>query len=158
MRLDREFYCRNTLIVAKELLRKYLVYEYDNKKLIGKIVEVEAYGGKEDKACHSYKGRRTKRTETMYAVGGTSYVYLIYGMYNCFNVVSSDIDEPEAVLIRAVEPIEGHDIMANNRYKCEYSELSKLKKKNLTNGPGKLCIALNINKNENGLDLCKTYV
>ncbi|QGU94942.1 DNA-3-methyladenine glycosylase [Clostridium bovifaecis] len=154
-KLGKEFYKRNTLEVARELLGKYLIHEHEGNKLIGKIVEVEAYMGVEDKAAHSYGGRRTERTAVMYKEGGYAYVFQIYGMYYCVNVVTSEKEIPQAVLIRALEPVEGLDAMSENRYNKEYEELTNYQKKNLTNGPGKLCIAMNIDKELNGEDLCK---
>ncbi|PRR76709.1 DNA-3-methyladenine glycosylase [Clostridium thermopalmarium] len=153
-KLERNFYKRSAIEVAKELLGKYLVHEYKGNKLIGRIVEVEAYMGIEDKAAHSYGGRRTVRTEVMYKEGGYTYVFQIYGMYYCVNVVTSEMDIPQAVLIRALEPIEGLEEMSRNRYKKSYEELTAYQKKNLTNGPGKLCMAMNIDKTLNGEDLC----
>lgn len=154
-KLERKFYKRVSIEVSKDLLGKYLVHEYNNIKLISKIVEVEAYMGVIDKAAHSYGGRRTKRTEVMYMEGGYAYIYQIYGMYYCMNVVTSEVDNPQAVLIRAVEPVEGIEIMSKNRYGIEYEKLSNYQKKNITNGPGKLCMAMNISKKLNGEDLCK---
>lgn len=153
-KLSREFYSRDTETVAKELLGKILIHEVDGKRLSGKIVETEAYLGIKDKAAHSYGGRRTPRVEVMYGKAGFSYVFIIYGMYYCFNVVTQKEDIPEAVLIRALEPIENLDIIANNRFKKDYNDLTKTQIKNLTNGPGKLCDALKINKTLNNEDLC----
>jgi DNA-3-methyladenine glycosylase len=153
-KLKKQFYMQDTLCAAKELLGKYLVHNTSNGRIVGKIVEVEAYIGPNDKGSHSYGGKRTARNETMYAVGGTAYVYIIYGMYYCMNVVTSKIDKPEAVLIRAVEPVEGCDIMAQNRFEKSFNELTKKQVYNLTSGPGKLCIAMGINKEENGENLC----
>lgn len=153
-KLCREFYSRDTETVAKELLGKILVHEINGEKLAGKIVETEAYLGVIDKAAHSYGGRRTSRVEVMYGKAGLSYVFIIYGMYYCFNVVTQKEEIPEAVLIRALEPVEGLDTIANNRFKKNYSDLTKTQIKNLTNGPGKLCDALKINKTLNGEDLC----
>ncbi len=159
-KLDREFYNRDSIIVARELLGKTLVHEVDGQKISAKIVEVEAYMGIEDKAAHSYGGRRTPRVEVMYGGAGFSYVFIIYGMYYCFNIVTREEGNPQAVLIRAVEPIEGFDLMAQNRFKKLYNQLSKSQIKGLTNGPGKLCNALLIDKELNGEDLCgsKLYV
>ncbi len=159
-RLNREFYNRDSLIVAKELLGKVLVHEIEGQKLSAKIVETEAYMGINDKAAHSYGGRRTQRVEVMYGGPGFSYVFFIYGMHYCFNIVTREEGNPQAVLIRAVEPNEGLDIIAQNRFGKTYSHLSKTQIKNLTNGPGKLCRALSIDKNLNGEDLCgnKLYV
>ena len=158
--LGREFYNRDSLIVAKELLGKILVHEVDGQKISAKIVETEAYMGVSDKAAHSYGGRRTARVEVMYGGPGFSYVFIIYGMYYCFNIVTREAGNPQAVLIRAVEPIEGFDFMAENRFKKSYEQLTKSQIKGLTNGPGKLCKALFIDKSLNGEDLCcnKLYV
>lgn len=158
--LAREFYNRDSLIVAKELLGKVLVHEIDGQKIFGKIVESEAYMGIEDKAAHSYGGKRTPRVEVMYGRPGFSYVFIVYGMYYCFNIVTSEEGNPQAVLIRAVEPIGGLDLMAQNRFKKTYNQLTKSQIKGLTNGPGKLCKAFLIDKNLNGEDLCgsKLYI
>lgn len=154
MKLNREFYNRDTITVAKDLLGKILVHNYKGNIIKGKIVETEAYLGVKDKAAHSYGGKKTKRVEVMYGSPGVAYVYFIYGMYYCFNIVTQKEGIPEAVLIRAVEPVENIDLMAINRFKKPYEELTKYQKKNLTNGPGKLCMALNIGREQNGLDLC----
>ena len=159
-KLERSFYVRDTLVVAQELLGKVLVHETPNYKIAAKIVETEAYIGPEDKGSHSYGGRRTKRTEVMYQIGGTAYVYIIYGMYHCFNVVTEEEGKPSAVLIRAVEPIEGEMHMSELRYGKDISALSSKQKLNICNGPGKLCLAMGIGKAENSLDLCggKLYI
>jgi len=155
MRLTREFYARETLQVAKELLGKILVHEVNGVKLRGKIVETEAYIGSIDKACHAYGGKHTPRLETLYGMPGIAYVYFIYGMYHCFNVITKEEGYPEGVLIRAIEPIDGLDEMSNLRFKKDYNKLTKAQIKNLTTGPSKLCIAMNINKENNKQDLCK---
>ena len=103
-RLTREFYTRDALTVAQELLGKVLVHRLEGQTLAGRIVEAEAYQGPEDRAAHSYAGRRTARTEVMFGPGGFAYVYLIYGMHCCMNVVASTTGKPQAVLLRAVEP------------------------------------------------------
>ena len=146
-KLPREFYTRaNVLAVARELLGKLLVVPTKNgKRVSGRIVEAEAYRGPQDRAAHSYGGRRTKRTEPMYGIGGTAYVFFVYGMYNQFNVVTNIIEAPHAVLIRAVEPLEGIDLMRKRR--------GNQPNHNLTNGPGKLCIALDIDRELDGADL-----
>lgn len=154
MKLDREFYSRDTLTVARELLGKVLVHNINGQKLRGIIVETEAYLGLRDKAAHSYGGRKTKRMESMYDLPGTAYVFFIYGMYYCFNIVTERIGVPEAVLIRGIEPIEGLDFMARNRFGVDYDNLTKRQKRNLTNGPGKLSMAFNIDKSLDGVDLC----
>lgn len=159
-RLVREFYNRDSLIVARELLGKVLVHEINGQKVSAKIVEAEAYMGIGDKAAHSYGGRRTQRVEVMYGGPGFSYVFFIYGMYYCFNVVTREEGNPQAVLIRALEPVEGLDLMAENRFKKPYGQLTKSQVTGLTNGPGKLCMALAIDRGLNGEDLCgsKLYV
>jgi DNA-3-methyladenine glycosylase len=159
-KLERDFYNRDSVTVAKELLGKYLVHNVNGEKLTGKIVEVEAYMGPTDKAAHSYNNRRTERNEIMYGSPGFAYVYIIYGMYNCMNVVVEEINRPQAILIRALEPVDGLETMSKFRYNKKYNELSKSEKKGLTNGPGKLCKALNITRGQNGEDLCgnKLYI
>jgi DNA-3-methyladenine glycosylase len=153
-KLCREFYNRDTITVAKELIGKVLVHELNGQKIAGKIVETEAYLGVEDKAAHSYGGRRTQRVEVMYGKPGFSYVFIIYGMHYCFNIVTREEGVPQAVLIRALEPVNGLNIISFNRFKVPYSKITKSQMKNLTNGPGKLCNALAINKDFNKLDMC----
>lgn len=104
MILNREFYKRDALEVAKGLLGKILVREIDGVILRGKIVETEAYIGSIDKASHAYNGRRTERTEPLFKEGGIAYVYFIYGLYHCFNVISGESDDGQGALIRALEP------------------------------------------------------
>ncbi|MBU3217073.1 DNA-3-methyladenine glycosylase [Clostridium estertheticum] len=154
MKLTRKFYARETLQVARELLGKILVHEINGVKLMGKIVETEAYIGSIDKACHAYGGKHTPKIETLYGMPGIAYVYFIYGMYHCFNVITKEEGFPEGVLIRAIEPIDGLDEIAKLRFKKDYNELTKAQIKNLTTGPSKLCIAMNINKENNQQDLC----
>ncbi len=146
-KLPREFYTRaDTLQIARDLLGKTLVVPDENgARVSGIVVETEAYCGIEDKAAHSYNNRRTTRTETMFAVGGTAYVTFIYGMYFQFNVVAGEIGTPHAVLIRAVEPLENIEKMRERR--------GRMKDQNLTSGPGKLCLALGIDKTFNNTDL-----
>lgn len=147
MKLDRQFYLRpNTQKIARDLLGKLLVVRDENgNRVSGMIVETEAYLGVTDRAAHSYGGRRTARNEITYAAGGHAYVFFVYGMYYQLNVVCGEIDTPQVVLIRAIEPVEGIEIMRERR--------GETKDKNLTSGPGKLCIALNIDQNLNGDDL-----
>lgn len=152
MRLNLEFYNRDTLIVAKELLGKVLVRKIDGVTLKGRIVETEAYIGAIDKASHAYGGRRTNRTETLYDEPGTSYVYSIYGMYYCLNLISEEKDVAGGVLIRGIEPLEGFEEMSKLRYKKSLDELSNYEKKNFSNGPSKLCMALGIDKRDNGIN------
>ncbi|MFX0085907.1 MAG: DNA-3-methyladenine glycosylase [Candidatus Hodarchaeota archaeon] len=150
-RCKREFYLRNTLTVAKELLGKFLIHNSDEGTTVGKIVETEAYIGPHDAASHAYRGRRTKRTEIQFGLGGFAYIYQLYGIHFCFNVVTQEINMPEAVLIRALEPIEGFKLMSKRR---KFSKITDSNLKELTNGPGKLCQAMGINKSLYGIDLC----
>lgn len=146
-RLPREFYLReDTIAVAKDLLGKLLVVpDQEGKRVSGMIVELEAYLGVEDKAAHSFGGRRTARNEVTFGIGGHAYVFFIYGMYYQLNFVTGPADHPHVVLIRAVEPVEGIDLMRERR--------GSMKDKNLTSGPGKLCIAYGIDRSLNGADL-----
>jgi DNA-3-methyladenine glycosylase len=153
-KLEREFYNRTSVDVAKDLLGKYLVHRIEGIEIIGRIVEVEAYMGPIDKAAHSYNNKRTNRTEIMFGPPGFAYVFSIYGMYFCMNVITEEIDKPQAVLIRALEPIAGIEKMAQHRYNKNISECNKREVLGLTSGPGKLCKALNITKVHNGDDLC----
>jgi DNA-3-methyladenine glycosylase len=158
VKLDRSFYLKDTVTVARQLLGKLLVHEVDGKRMSGIIVETEAYLGTKDRAAHSFGGRRTPRNEAMYSLGGHAYVYFIYGMYYCFNVVTGHEGVPEAVLVRALEPVESLDFMAAARFKTDYAHLSSRQKINLSNGPGKLCMALNIDRSLNGEDLCGSRI
>lgn len=148
--MDKEFYLKNSIDVAKGLLNKYLIREYDDKKIITKIVETEAYTGINDKASHVYNNKKSVRTQPLYLEGGHIYVYLIYGMYNCLNLSANKENIPECVLIRAVEPINSFDEISYNRFNKSYGELNSYQRKNLTNGPGKLCKALKIDRNLSG--------
>jgi len=152
-KLSREFYVReDTLQIARELIGKLLVVPTETgERVSGMIVETEAYLGAIDKAAHSYNNRRTARNEITYAIGGHAYVFFIYGMYFQFNVVTSAKDSPHVVLIRAVMPVEGIKIMRERR--LQKNPASKMPDKNLTSGPGKLCIALDINRRLNSEDL-----
>ncbi len=145
--LPREFYTRaDVLTVARQLLGRLLVVPArDGTRVSGIIVETEAYRGPEDRASHAYGGRRTHRTETMYQVGGTAYVYFVYGMHYQFNVVTNVAEVPHAVLVRALEPAEGIELMRRRRHGQPDP--------NLTNGPGKLCLALGINGTFDRADL-----
>jgi len=143
-KLSKSFYIRGAVTVAKDLIGKVLVHKFDNKILSGIIVETEAYTGKNDPASHSFIGK-TKRNEVMFEEGGKSYVYFTYGNHYCFNVVTGKKDRGNAVLIRAVQPLEGIDIMRKNRGTDDMY--------NLTSGPGKLAQALGIDKKLYGADL-----
>lgn len=152
-RLERSFYERDTLLVAKDLLGKHMVYKADGHKYVVKITDVEAYTGIHDKACHTYGGKRTKRTEVMWGPAGHAYIYLIYGMYACLNVVTEHEGNPCAVLIRGVEPVKNKEQMTLNRYGKSEALLTSYQKKNFTNGPGKVCLALGLTREQNGMDL-----
>ena len=143
-KLNREFYLRPTLDVARDLIGKYLVFKTGGKVLSARLVEVEAYIGENDPACHAAVGR-TDRNDIMYGPGGYSYVYFIYGMYHCLNVVTENEGFPAAVLIRGAEPVEGVEIML--------SQFDNKKNNGLTSGPGKLCKAFGLSREHNGLDL-----
>ena len=147
--LELNFFKRDARLVAKDLIGKIIIRKYDNNTLVARIVETEAYIGKIDKASHAYNYKRTPRTETLFSEAGIIYVYKIYGMYNCMNIVTGDKDDPQGVLIRAIEPINGLDIMSLNRFNKSLDNLTKKEFLNLTSGPGKLCIAMNIDKSLN---------
>ena len=151
-KLPRGFYTRaDVLAVARRLLGKILVVPTKNgERVSGMIVETEAYRGPEDRASHAYGGRRTRRTETMYRKGGTAYVYFVYGMYHQFNVVTCVPEIPHAVLIRALQPVEGIDLMRSRRPGRSDVDLA--------NGPGKLSIALAIDRSLDGADLLEDRV
>lgn len=151
--LKRDFYDRDTLTVARELLGCRLVREYEGERLVGRITETEAYIGRCDKACHAYGYRRTQRTETLFAKPGTAYLYLIYGMYTCLNFVTEPEGEPAAVLIRGLEAEEGMEAMARLRFGKEFGALNGYQRKNFLNGPGKVCKALALDRALNGHDL-----
>ncbi|WP_224361374.1 DNA-3-methyladenine glycosylase [Hyalangium versicolor] len=138
MKLSESFYARPALTVARELLGTHLVLEEGGQRRVGRIVETEAYIGEHDLACHAAKGL-TPRTEVMFGPPGHAYVYLIYGMHHCFNVVTDALGVGAAVLVRAVEPVEGFSTEAR------------------TNGPGRLCRAFGITLAHNKFDL-KTSV
>ena len=141
--LSESFYNRPTDDVAYDLVGKILVHEVGEKTYVGRITETEAYLGLLDPACHSYHGKRTPRSELLYQGPGRSYVYLIYGMYHCLNFITLDEDTPEAVLIRAVEPLSEIEAMQVNR-KTEKTTM-------LTTGPGRLCQAFDIDISHNRL-------
>ena len=150
--LDKSFY-RNTDVVkvAQNLLGKKLCTYIDGIYTAGIIVETEAYKAPEDAASHAFGNRRTTRTEIMFADGGMTYVYLIYGMYKVFNIITNVEDIPHAVLIRAIEPLEGIDAMLVRR------KLPKIQK-NLCNGPGLYTQALGIELLHTGIDVCHSEV
>jgi DNA-3-methyladenine glycosylase len=144
--ISSEFYNRQVTQVARDLLGKSLVRVLSGRRVSGIITETEAYDGMQDLACHARVGK-TKRNAVMFGLAGHAYVYFTYGMHWCLNVVSGAQDYPAAVLIRAIEPQEGLDIIAINR--------GKFARKNWTNGPAKLTQALQINQLQNGLDITR---
>lgn len=171
-RLEREFFMTDALTLSRALLGKILVHETPYGVVRGMITETEAYMGVEDKGSHTYGGKRTERTEPMFHIGGTSYVYFIYGMYNCVNVTAGEVDVPQAALIRMVEPADecSREIMEKLRTeaalkrrkkqengqktveKADSSAVPVSVKKHLADGPGKLCIAMHITKADNDID------
>ena len=171
-RLSREFFARDGLVVAKELLGKILVHETSEGIVRGIITEVESYMGVEDKGSHTYGGRRTERTEPMFHKGGTSYVYFTYGMYHCMNITTGWENVPQAALIRGVIPADPEseermmklrlDAVRRRLVKKQADTESVLKRrekairKNLADGPGKLCIAMEVSKADNDVDMVES--
>lgn len=153
MKLKRSFFNRDARIVGEDLIGKILVRKYDNTVIKARIVETEAYIAAIDKASHAYGGKITPRTQVMFGPPGHIYVYFIYGMYYCMNFVTEEEGTCSAVLIRAVEPLVNAEEMSMNRYNKTLNALTRYQKKNLSNGPGKLCNALKITKKYNGADL-----
>lgn len=149
MKLPRSFYEQTTIVVAKQLLGKYLVRKHPEGNTVGRIVETEAYIGPRDLACHASKGR-TARTEVMFGPAGHAYVYFIYGFYNMLNLVTEAEGYPAAVLLRAVEPFTGIELMKERRKSNVL--------RNLASGPGKLCQAFAVDRSLNGADLCGNII
>jgi len=143
--LARGFYHRPTVEVARELLGKLLIRRSSEGLAALRLAEVEAYLGVDDPACHTFGGRRTRRTATMWGEAGHAYVYLVYGMYDCLNVVTVGEGHPEAVLIRGGIPVAGEELMLHRR---------QGRRRHLADGPGKLCRALAISRADDGADLC----
>lgn len=144
--LPRAFYARPVLAVARDVIGKVLVHETRSGVLAGRIVEAEAYRGPQDRAAHSWAGRRTARTEVMFGRPGLAYVFFVYGIHWHFNVVTTRVGAPHAVLLRALQPIAGTEQMARRRGLPKDDV-------NLCNGPGKLCQALGIGQRHYGVDL-----
>lgn len=158
--MDHGFFNQDTLELSKQLLGAELTHQTNKGNISGKIVEVEAYLGRDDRAAHSYGGRRTKRTEVMFGPPGHAYLYLIYGIHVCLNVVGGPIGTPEAILIRALEPTHGTETMIENRameiLQDSQGGWKPNKIKQLTNGPGKLVQALGVSLNMYGHDLLQS--
>lgn len=148
-KLTPEFFLRDTVEVARDLLGCYLVRNFEGQTMICRITETEAYIGAIDKACHAYGGRKTARTRTLYASPGTAYVYQIYGMYHCLNFVTEPEGTASAVLIRGCIPVYNENAIAELRYGINTDQLSRYQRKNFLNGPGKLCKGLAIDKDIN---------
>jgi DNA-3-methyladenine glycosylase len=146
-KLPRSFYARPVLQVARDCLGKILVHQGRRGTTSGRIVEAEAYRGPEDRAAHSWRGRPTPRTRAMFGPPGYAYVFFVYGMHWHFNLVTGKEGTPHAVLIRSLEPLEGLDLMAIRRGVAK-------DRVELTNGPGRLCQALGIDREQYGADLC----
>ena len=170
-RLPREFFTRDGIKVARELMGKILVHETSHGTIRGIVTEVESYMGENDKGSHTYGGRRTERTEPMYHIGGTSYVYLIYGMYSCMNVACMTDGIPQAVLLRSVVPADEASEKLMQKLRLEpvnrkqqqkgkepYSmeKLPDSIKKHLADGPGKMCIAMDITRADNDMDMVES--
>jgi DNA-3-methyladenine glycosylase len=153
MKLKRDFYNQDARIVGEKLVGKILVRKYNDTLIKSRIIESEAYIAAIDKASHGYGGKITPRTKIMFGPPGYAYVYLIYGMYYCLNFVTEKEGTCSAVLIRAVEPVINEEEMCINRYNKQLNELTKYQKRNMSNGPGKLCNALKITIKHNGTDL-----
>ena len=160
-KLDASFYDRPGVVtVARDLLGKVLVTEFDGRRTSGRIVEVEAYNGVGDRASHAWSGRRTRRTEVMFGAGGTAYVYLIYGIHHLFNVVTNKKDIPHAVLVRALEPMEGIEVMRERMKKGTGVQPAGAQPDgaprvdySLTRGPGNLSRALGLRTLHTGVSL-----
>lgn len=146
-RLPRSYYqSLDVTAIARDLLGKYLVTEIDGVRCSGIIVETEAYRGPDDRACHAYNNRRTNRTEVMYETGGVAYIYICYGMHHLMNVVTGPKDNAHAILIRALEPVDGIEWMAARRLMSEDDS-------RLTKGPGALSVALGLTSQLSGASL-----
>ncbi len=170
-RLGRSFFARDGITVARELLGKILVHETPAGWIRGIITEVESYMGETDKGSHTYGGRRTERTEPMYHAGGTSYVYLIYGMYSCMNIAAMGEGVPQAVLLRSAVPADEES--KRRMLELRLAELNRRQAKkggrlygpedcpaslrrHLADGPGRLCIAMGITRAFNDVDMVKS--
>lgn len=170
-RLSRSFFTRDGITLARELLGKILVHETPLGPVRGVITETESYMGETDKASHAYGGRRTERTEPMYHIGGTSYVYLIYGMYSCMNIAAMGEGTPQAVLLRSVVPADEESGERMLRLRLDVLNRKQINKglapytpgqcpsglkKHLADGPGKLCAAMGITRTDNGVDMAES--
>ncbi len=150
-RLSRRFYQRDPVTLARALLGRVLVRVVNGQRTAGRIVEVEAYLGEPDRAAHTFGGRRTARNRSMWGQAGHAYVYFTYGMHHCMNIVADRPGRPTAVLIRALQPLEGIDAMRDRR--AGKIDASRLKPTDLCSGPAKLCEAMAIDRTLDGADL-----
>jgi DNA-3-methyladenine glycosylase len=148
-RLGREFFLSDGVTLARSLVGKLLIRRFGEREAVCRLTETEAYMGPQDKASHAYGNRRSKRTGVFYREGGLLYIYLIYGMYHCCNVIAAGAGEPQAVLLRAAEPLSGLDLMGGTR------RPGGVAAERLANGPGKLCRALAIDLSFYGYDLVR---
>jgi DNA-3-methyladenine glycosylase len=153
--IQRDFFMTDAVTLSKRLLGKIIVRKLDDSLIKCRIVEVEAYMGGKDKGSHTYQNKKTERTKYFWNPGGYLYVYLIYGTNHCFNIVANDSSLPQACLIRAVEPLNGFEIISQNRQKTNKKKYVH-SQYNLTNGPGKVCSALKIDRTYNGHDVCNS--
>lgn len=154
-RLDRQWLARPAEVVARQLIGCVLMRTLDDGRVLtGVINETEAYTGPEDRASHAYGGRRTPRNESMWGPPGMSYVYFTYGMHFCFNVACLRADHPAAILIRAIEPVQGIEAMRENRSRTPRKK--RLTDHDLCSGPAKLCQALEIDRSLDGVDLLQS--
>ena len=152
-RLTRQDYMGDTVAIARALVGCVLVRQYRGETLVFRITETEAYVGAIDKACHAYRYRKTRRNATMFGPAGHAYLYLIYGMHACLNFVTNGEGEPDAVLLRGLDILQGKDTACRLRYGKSWDELSAYQRKNFLNGPGKCCQALALDTSLDGLDL-----
>lgn len=152
-KLSQDYYLGDTVQIARDLLGKFLVRVYHGEHLICRITETEAYVGRVDKACHAYGYHRTARNSVMFGPPGHAYIYFIYGMHYCLNLVTEPEGEPSAVLIRGLEPISGLETIRHLRFGESNEKLTSYQRKNFMNGPGKLCKGLSLTIAENGVDL-----
>lgn len=151
--LPASFYDGDTVAIARALLGKFILRRYEDRLLVLRITETEAYVGRMDKACHAYGYRKSQRNQVMFGPPGHAYIYLIYGMHCCLNFVTEPEGEPSAVLIRGGEAVLGRETMAMLRYGVPPERFTSYQKKNFLNGPGKVCRALALDRSLNGADL-----
>ena len=152
-KLTRQDFCGDTVAIARSLVGCVLVRRYEGELLVCRITETEAYVGAVDKACHAYGYRRTRRNATMFGPPGHAYLYLIYGMHACLNFVTNGEGEPDAVLLRGLDALDGRSTLCRLRYGKDWESLTPYQRKNFLNGPGKCCQALALDTSLDGLDL-----